>query len=81
MVVDGVPYRVMTLICEDRRLNEGNAVHAYEEQKIEVLDEETPNTPNGVGSHPQPKVGSSYPLANLLQKVEKAHDLGKKLPL
>ena len=48
-------------------------------QKIEVLDEETPNTSNGVGSHPQSEIGSSYPLANLLQNVEKAHDSGKNI--
>jgi N12 class adenine-specific DNA methylase/transposase len=79
VIIDGKPYRVMTLMREEKNPVVGNGIHAYEVQKIEVLDEETPNTPNGVGSHPQPKVGSSYPLANLLQKVEKAHDLGKNL--
>ena len=54
-------------------------IHSYEVQKIEVLDEETPNTPNGVGSHPQSEIGSSYPLANLLQKVEKSYEKGKNL--
>lgn len=78
-IIDGKPYRVMTLMREEKNPVVGNGIHAYEVQKIEVLDEETPNTPNGVGSHPQPQVGSSYPLANLLQNVEKAHDLGKKL--
>lgn len=79
VIIDGKPYRVMTLMREEKNPVVGNGIHAYEVQKIGVLDEETPNTPNGVGSHPQPKVGSSYPLANLLQKVEKAHDLGKNL--
>lgn len=77
-VIDGKTYRVMTLIREERNPAVGNGVHAYEVQKIEVLDE-TPNTSNGVGSHSQSKIGSSYPLANLLQNVEKAYDTGKKL--
>ena len=34
---------------------------------------------NGVGSHPQSEIGSSYPLAKLLQNVEKSYDTGKKL--
>ena len=62
---------------QGKSLNKGGGTYKF--TKIEVLDEETPNTPNGVGSHPQPKVGSSYPLTNLLQKVEKAHDLGNNL--
>ena len=46
VVVDGVPYRVMTLMREEKNPIVGNGIHAYEVQKIEVLDE-TPNTPNG----------------------------------
>ena len=78
VVVDGVPYRVMTLMREDRRFNEGNAVHAYEVQKIEVLDEETPNTPNG--SHTS-KVNALVPVAvaKVIKNVEKSYDTGKKL--
>ena len=34
---------------------------------------------NGVGSHPQSEIGSSYPLAKLLQNLEKSYDTGKKL--
>ena len=79
VVVDGTPYRIMTLMREDVRLNEENAVHAYEVQKIEVLDEETPNTPNGVRSHPQSEIASSYSLAKLLQNIDKSYDKGKKI--
>ena len=79
VVVDGTPYRIMTLMREDVQLNEENAVHAYEVQKIEVLDEETPNTPNGVRSNAQSEIGTSYPLAKLLQNVEKSYDKGKKV--
>lgn len=79
VVVDGAPYRVMTLMREERNASVGNGIHAYEVQKIEVLDEETPNTPNGVGSHPQSEIASSYPLAKVIKKVEKAHDSGKNL--
>ena len=79
VVVDGVPYRVMTLMREERNPIVGNGIHAYEVQKIEVLDEETPNTPNGVGSHPQSEIASSYPLTNVLKNVEKSYDSGKLL--
>ena len=51
-------------------------IHAYEVQKIEVLDEETPNTPNGVGTLNSELEG--YPLAKLLKDFEKGHDGGKK---
>lgn len=78
VVVDGVPYRVMTLMREEKNAIVGNGIHAYEVQKIEVLDE-TPNTPNGVGSHPQSEIGSSYPLAKLLQNVGKSYEKGKNL--
>lgn len=46
-------------------------------KKIEVLDEETPNTPNGVDSGEQ--TNSSYPHAKLLKGVEKSYDSGKKI--
>ena len=46
MIIDGKPYRVMTLMREEKNPIVGNGIHAYEIQKIEVLDE-TPNTPNG----------------------------------
>ena len=79
VIIDGKPYRVMTLMREEKNPIVGNGIHAYEVQKIEVLDEETPNTPNGVGSHPQSEIGSSYPLAKLLQDVGKAYERDKKL--
>ena len=78
VVVDGVPYRVMTLMREEANSNIGNGIHAYEVQKIEVLDN-MPNTSNGVDSHSQSKIGSSYPLAKLLKDVEKSYDSGKKV--
>ena len=37
---------------EENRTNRGNGVHSYDVQKIEVLNEETPSTLNGVGSIP-----------------------------
>ena len=78
VIIDGKPYRVMTLMREEKNPIVGNGIHAYEVQKIEVLDE-TPNTPNGVGSHPQSEIGSSYPLAKLLNNLEKSYDTGKNL--
>ena len=76
-VIDGVPCKVMTLMREDNRKGETNGIHSYEVQKIEVLDNKLPSTSNGVGT-PSNK-STAYPLAKLLQGVEKAHDKGKKL--
>lgn len=44
-----------------------------------MLDEETPSTLNGVGSHPQSEIGSSYPLTKLLNGVDKSYDAGKNI--
>ena len=60
---------------EDKNSVVGNGIHSYEIQKIKVLDEETPNTSNGVGTPNSELEG--YLLANLLQKVEKSYDPGK----
>lgn len=79
VVVDGQPYRVMTLMREERNPLVGNGVHAYEVTKVKVLDEKTPSTSSGVGSHSQSKIGSSYPVAKLLEGVEKSYDKGKKI--
>ena len=78
-VIDGVPYRVMTLMREEKNSATSNGIHSYEVQKIEVLDNELPSTSNGVGSQNQSNIGSSYPLAKLLKGVEKAHDSGNYL--
>lgn len=77
--VDGKPYRVMTLLREEKNPMVGNGIHAYEATKIKVLNDTSSSTSNGVGSHPQFVIGSSYPLANILQDVEKSYDPGKKL--
>lgn len=79
VVIDGVPYRVMTLMREEKSAATDNGIHSYEVQKIEVLDNELPSTPNGVGSQNQLRLDSSYPLAKLLKGVEKSYDKGKKL--
>ena len=42
-----------------------------------MLNDESPSTSNGVDSGKQ--TVSSYPLAKLLENVEKAYDKGKKL--
>ena len=45
VAIDGKPYRMMTLMREEKCSDcMRNGVHAYEVQKIEVLDE-NPNTP------------------------------------
>lgn len=79
VVIDGVPCRVMTLMREEKSAATDNGIHSYEVQKIEVLDNELPSTPNGVGSQNQLRLDSSYPLAKLLKGVEKSYDRGKKL--
>ncbi len=73
-VIDGVPCRVMTLMREEKSSATSNGIHSYEVQKIEVLDNDLPSTSNGVGSIPQVKSGSLYPLAKLLKGVEKSYD-------
>lgn len=79
VVIDGVPCRVMTLMREEKSAATDNGIHSYEVQKIGVLDNELPSTPNGVGSQNQLRLDSSYPLAKLLKGVEKSYDKGKKL--
>lgn len=78
VAIDGKPYRVMTLMREEKR-SDGmrNGVHAYEVQKIEVLDE-TPNTPNGTDGL-NSELEASSAVANLLKDVEKSYDSGKKV--
>lgn len=79
VVIDGVPCRVMTLMREEKSAATDNGIHSYEVQKIEVLDNELPSAPNGVGSQNQLRLDSSYPLAKLLKGAEKSYDKGKKL--
>ena len=62
---------------EENRQGESNGIHSYEVQKIEVLDEETPNTPNGVGTLNSELEG--YPLAKLIKDVSKTIEPDKKL--
>ena len=77
VIIDGKPYRVMTLMREEKNPIVGNGIHAYEVQKIEVLDEETPNTSNGVGTLNSELEG--YPLAKLIKDVGKTMEKDKKL--
>ena len=49
----------MTLMREEKNPIVGNGIHAYEVQKIEEHDEETPNTSNGVGRHTHSERGTS----------------------
>ena len=77
VIIDGVHYRVMTLMREEKNPIVGNGIHAYEVQKIEVLDEETPNTPNGVGTPAIKR--EAYPLAKVIKDVGKTMEKDKKL--
>ena len=78
VAIDGKLYRVMTLMREEKR-SDGmrNGVHAYEVQKIEVLDK-TPNTPNGTDGL-NSELEASSAVAKLLQNVEKSYEKGKNL--
>lgn len=62
---------------EENKANRGNGIHSYEVQKIEVLDEETPNTSNGAGT-PNSEL-EAYPLAKVIKKVGKTMEPDKKL--
>ena len=64
--IDGAEYRVMTLMREDSRYEENNGIHSYEVQTIEVLDEKTPSTSNGVDT-PNSEL-ESYPVAKLIKE-------------
>ena len=75
--IDGVDYRVMTLMKEENKAKRVNGIHSYEVQKIEVLDEETPNTSNGVGTLNSELEG--YPLAKLIKDVGKTMETDKNL--
>ena len=75
--IDGKDYRVMTLMKEENRQGESNGIHSYEVQKIEVLDEETPNTPNGVGTPAIKR--EAYPLAKVIKDVGKTMEKDKNL--
>lgn len=75
--IDGERYRVMTLMREDRIPKNKDGMYAYEVQKIEVLNEETSSTLNGEDSTKPERL--TYPLAKLLNKVEKSKDSGKFL--
>lgn len=75
--IDGTDYRVMTLMKEESREGESNGIHSYEVQKIEVLDDETPNTSNGVGT-PNSEL-EAYPLAKVIKDVVKTMEPSKNL--
>lgn len=79
VTIDGKQYRVITLMREDSNVNEGNGIHSYEVQTIEVLNNELPSTSNGADSHHQSKTDLTYRTANLLSGIEKSYDKGKKL--
>ena len=64
--INGVDYRVMTLMKEENKAKRGNGIHSYEVQKIEVLDE-TPNTPNGTDGL-NSELEASSAVANYLGK-------------
>ena len=86
--VDGQEYRVKLTLKENPSQTSRKA-YTYEVTKIELLDstdgERTglsssyQSNSNGVGSHPQSEIGSSYPLAKLLQNVGKSYEKGKNL--
>lgn len=75
--IDGTDYRVMTLMKEDGRKGVNNGIHSYVVQKIEVLNDKSPSTSNGVGT-PNSEL-EAYPSAKLLNDVVKTMDNGKKI--
>ncbi|MCI7168157.1 MAG: hypothetical protein MR980_05590 [Bacteroidales bacterium] len=69
--IDGQEYRVKLTLKE----TSGNRKSKI--QKIKVLDEETPNTSNGVGTLNSELEG--YPLAKVINNVGKSYKKDKKL--
>ena len=86
--IDGQEYRVKLTLKENPSQTSRKA-YTYEVTKIELLDstdgERTglsssyQSNSDGVGSHPQSEIGSSYPLAKLLQNVGKSYEKDKNL--
>ena len=68
--INGVDYRVMTLMKEDNKAKRGNGIHAYEVSKIEVLDGQT-TKPLSVSSRKSNTPNDSHDLNSELE----AHDL------
>ena len=69
--IDGQEYRVKLTLKE----TSGNRKSKV--QKIKVLDEETPNTSNGVGTLNSELEG--YPLAKVINNVGKSYKKDKKI--
>ena len=67
----------MTLMKEDGRKGVNNGINSYVVQKIEVLNDKSPSTSNGVGT-PNSEL-EAYPSAKLLNDVVKTMDNGKKI--
>ncbi|MGM9846422.1 MAG: hypothetical protein ACI31F_00555 [Muribaculaceae bacterium] len=75
--IDGKDYSVMTLMKEDVSTSRSNGIHSYDVQKIKVLDDESPNTLNGVGTPNSELEG--YPVAKIIKNIDKTMVPGKKL--
>lgn len=66
--------RVISKIKEYRETHLSARPSTYQVTKIEVFDEETPNTPNG-----SKRANGYVHVAKLLKDFEKKHDGGKKI--
>lgn len=75
--IDGKDYSVMTLMKEEVNTNRSNGIHSYDVQKIKVLDDESPNTLNGVGTPNSELEG--YPVAKVIKNIDKTMVPGEKL--
>ena len=78
IMIDGKTYRVKTTMFEYKQNKVLPREYAYDVSKVEVLDEESPNTSSDltdVNEH----VNERLPLAKLLNNIEKTYDKVKKL--
>ncbi len=73
--IDGKLFRVKTTMHE--YLSKGNAPHDYRVTKIELIISGS-STSNALNSSINGKGLKTYPLAKLLEGVEKFYDMGKK---
>lgn len=76
--IEGALYRVKITMKEHADTSMENTQYAYEVAKIEVLNDNSSSTSNGVDKSASSREGK-YPTAKLLQGVEKSYDEGVKI--
>ena len=77
--IGGKVYRVKITIREPKSQNRNNREYTYEVTNVEVPNEESSSTSNGVDKSTSQKEVLSYPLAKLLKGVRKSYEENKNI--